>query len=80
MADELFDKAIEAYKQSEEIRINIDDVIGLASTLRNIGDAYARHGDYHTAIKYGEHALRMAEETGVVRVSRDAAGLFVSSQ
>jgi len=62
-----YDKALEYFFRSLEIRNRIRDVRGIASSTNNIALVYYERGDYDKAIKYHEESLRASAKAGDVR-------------
>jgi len=59
-----YDKAINYYKLSLEIRERINDKIGVAASCSNIGSIYFNQGDYVTALDYYYRSLKIEQEIG----------------
>ena len=59
-----WDKAIEYYEKSLEIKEKIGDTHGMAQTYNNLGLVYARKGEWDRAIEYYEKDLEIFEKIG----------------
>ena len=57
-------KAIEHYKETLKIAIEIGDRAGEGAAYGNLGVAYNSLGDFQKAIEYHEKALEIAKEIG----------------
>jgi tetratricopeptide (TPR) repeat protein len=60
----LYQKAIEAYKASIKVYVDIDDNNGIAAGLNNIGSIYVKQGDYANAINCYTKCLTIDEKLG----------------
>lgn len=70
-------KALNYYNRSLDIRKNMNDQRGVASSLNNLGIFYKNCGDYNKAVKYYKEALEINEEIenqGEVVVNLHAIG------
>jgi tetratricopeptide (TPR) repeat protein len=56
-----WDKAIDHYQKSLEIKEKIEDIHGMARTYNNLGLIYAVKGEWDTAIDYYEKRLEISE-------------------
>ncbi|MBU7046253.1 MAG: tetratricopeptide repeat protein [Theionarchaea archaeon] len=59
-----WDKAIEYYEKSLEIKEKVGDIHGMAQTYGNLGLVYDSKGQWDTAIEYYEKSLEISEKIG----------------
>lgn len=62
-----FDKALELYNEAKQIRENLNDKEGLASTYHQLGILNQDLGDYKSAIDFYQKSKKNAEELDDVR-------------
>jgi len=60
----LFDRAIEAYRQSGEIYARLGDVLGQGKALKNMGIIYHQLAEFETALSLFENSYRLFQEAG----------------
>ena len=68
-----WDKALEYYLKSEQIRIEVGDKAGLGTTYNNIGGIYSKKGEWDKALEYYLKSEQIRIEVG------DKAGLGTTS-
>ena len=59
-----YDRALEWYEKSVEIKKDIGDRAGLAATYNNIASIHYNRGDYKSALQRFEEAAKILEELG----------------
>jgi len=75
-----YDKAQELFEQSLEIRIRLNDIMGIAMLNNDLGALYANKQEYQAALKYFKISedlyLKMRSETGLVMVYYNMGEFF----
>ena len=59
-----YEKAMESYFTSLEIREDLDDKAGMASSYNNIGNVYDSQGNHEKALEYHLRSLEIEKELG----------------
>ncbi|MFQ6015947.1 MAG: tetratricopeptide repeat protein, partial [Anaerolineae bacterium] len=65
-----WDKALQFFNRSLQIRERIGDTAGLATTWGNLGYLYEAQGDYGQALEYASKALAVFEQLGAYEAAQ----------